>query len=249
MSIFYSNNRKWGDRILNNTFKPETIPGYIPKILQAFPTTMEILVISLIISLVIGFFIAALSLSNKRWLKISTHFYIAFMRGIPTLVLIFLIYLGLPQLALNFGINMSKLSKITFIIICLSLSSSANMAEMMRTSYLAVDKGQREAAYSVGMKEFAAFYRIILPQAFGIAIPTLGNNIIVLFKETSLAFSISVIDLMGKARAISSASYGANKLEVYIAAGIIFWIICILLENLSKFLEKIYTKGRKKVTI
>ena len=234
---------------MKNTFRPETIPGYIPKILQAFPVTIEILFVSLIISLIIGVLVAKFSLSNEKWLKRIAHFYIAFMRGIPTLVLIFLIYLGLPQLALSFGINLSKISKITFIIICLSLGSSANMAEMMRTSYLAVDKGQREAAYSVGMKGFSAFHRIILPQAFAIAIPTLGNNIIILFKETSLAFSISVIDLMGKARAISSASYGANKLEVYIAAGIVFWVICIILENLSKFFEKIYTKSRRKVAV
>ena len=234
---------------MNSTFKPETILGYIPKILQAFPVTMEILLVSLIISLIIGVLITMLSLSNEKWLKRIAHFYIAFMRGIPTLVLIFLIYLGLPQLALSYGINLSKVSKITFIIICLSLGSSANMAEMMRTSYLAIDKGQREAAYSVGMKAFPTFYRIILPQAFAIAIPTLGNNIIMLFKETSLAFSISVIDLMGKARLMSTLSYGANKLEVYIAAGIVFGVICIILEKLSKFFERIYTKGRKKVVI
>ena len=146
------------------------------------------------------------------------------------------------------GIDIGGWNKIIFIIATLSLNTSANMAEMMRASYLAVDKGQREAAYSVGMKPFTAFRRIIFPQAFGIAIPTLGNNIILLFKETSLGFTIGVIDILGKARAISAASFGANKLEVYIASGIIYWIICVVLEQGSKYVENLYTRGRKKAT-
>lgn len=233
---------------MENTFKPETIIGYIPNILKAFPVTMEILLLSLLISLILGAFVTVAGIGKNKWLKTIANGYIAFMRGIPTLVLIFLIYLGLPQLAQSFGLDMTNISKTAFIVACLSFSTSANMAEMMRTSYLAVDKGQREAAYSVGMKEFTAFQRIVFPQALGIAIPTLGNNIILLFKETSLAFAIGVIDLMGKARAISSASYGANRLEVYIATGVVFWVVCILLESLSKFTEKLYTKGRKRAT-
>lgn len=233
---------------MENTFKPETIIGYIPNILKAFPVTMEILLLSLLISLILGAFVTVAGIGKNKWLKTIANGYIAFMRGIPTLVLIFLIYLGLPQLAQSLGLDMTNISKTAFIVACLSFSTSANMAEMMRTSYLAVDKGQREAAYSVGMKEFTAFQRIVFPQALGIAIPTLGNNIILLFKETSLAFAIGVIDLMGKARAISSASYGANRLEVYIATGIVFWVVCILLEYLSKFTEKLYTKGRKRAT-
>jgi L-cystine transport system permease protein len=117
---------------------------------------------------------------------------------------------------------------------------------MMRSSYLAVGKGQCEAAYSIGMKSFTAFRRIVLPQAFGIAIPTLGNNIIILLKDTSLAFAIGVIDMMGKGRALSAASYGSNRLEVYMATGIIFWVLCIVLEYSSKSAEKAYTKGRKQ---
>jgi L-cystine transport system permease protein len=233
---------------LANTFRPETILGYIPNIMKAFPVTMEILLLSLVIGLVIGALVTVASISKRKWLKAISNGYIAFMRGIPTLVLIFLLYLGLPQISASMGLDMSGISKIVYIVACLSLSTSANMAEMMRAAYLAVNKGQREAAYSVGMKESTAFRRIVFPQALGIAIPTLGNNIIILFKETSLAFAIGVIDLMGKARAISSASYGSNRLEIYIASGIIFWAICIILEKLSKYVEKIYTKGRKKAT-
>ncbi len=233
---------------MENTYDLSTVSSYIPKILKALPITIEILLLSLLFGLLLGAIVTLGALGKNKVLNVLSNGYISFMRGIPTLVLIFLLYLGLPQIMSGVGIDLSGVSKIVYIIACLSFSSSANMAEMMRTSLLAVDKGQKEAAYSVGMKGFTAFRRIILPQAFGIAIPTLGNNIIMLFKETSLAFTVGVIDLMGKARAISASSYGTNRLEVYLAAGIVFWIICILLENISKVAEKIYTKGRKQAT-
>lgn len=233
---------------MENTYDLSTVPSYIPKILKALPVTAEILIFSLLFGLLLGALVTMGVLGKNKMVRIISNGYISFMRGIPTLVLIFLLYLGLPQLMVGIGIDLSAITKTKYIIACLSLGSSANMAEMMRASYLAVDKGQREAAYSVGMKGFTAFRRIILPQAVGIAIPTLGNNIIMLFKETSLAFTVGVIDLLGKARAISSASYGTNRLEVYIATGIVFWIICILMEYISKAVEKIYTKGRKQAT-
>lgn len=231
---------------MENTYHLSEVPGYIPRILRAFPMTAQILLLSLLFSLIIGALVAAGALSGNKVLQKISKGYISFIRGIPTLVLIFLLYLGLPQVMAALGVNMSGVSKVAYIIASLSLGASANMAEMMRTAYLAVDKGQREAAYSIGMNGTSAFFRIIFPQAFGIAIPTLGNNIILLFKETSLAFTVGVIDILGRARAISSASYGSNRLEVYLAAGIIFWVICALMEQLGKWAEKLYTKGRRQ---
>ena len=224
------------------------IPSYFPKLMTAFPVTIRITVESVIFSLLIGALVSVGSLSKNKAIAGIAKGYIAFMRGIPTLILIFLLYLGLPQIMKRIGINMQGISTITYIIATLSLSTSANMAEMMRASYLAVKKGQLEAAYSVGMTFRTAFRRIIFPQAFGIAIPTLGNNIIMMFKETSLAFTVGVIDLLGKGRAISSASYGSNRLEVYIACGIIFWLCVLILERVTKFTENIYTRGRKQAT-
>ncbi len=233
---------------MNYSYDFASIPGIMLDIMKAFPLTLEILLLSLIIALLIGLLVTAGSLSRSKKLKAVSQGYISFMRGIPTLVLIFLLYLGLPQVLENFGIDIANMNKSVFIIATLSLCTSANMAEMMRAAYLAVDKGQREAALSVGMKPVTAFRRIIFPQALGIAIPTFGNNLIILFKETSLGFTIGVVDLLGQARAISAAHYGANRLETYIAAGIIYWIICVVLEQITKLVEKMYTKGRKTAT-
>jgi len=233
---------------MGHTYDFASIPRYIPKVMKAFPLTIEILLLSLLFSLIIGALVTLQSLSKNKAMNILAKGWISFMRGIPTLVLIFLLYLGLPQLMKGIGVDMGGISKTAYIIACLSLSTSANMAEMMRASYLSVNKGQKEAAYSVGMKPFTAFRRIIFPQALGVAIPMLGNNIIMLFKETSLAFTVGVIDILGKARAISAASYGTNRLEVYIATGLIFWAFCFILEKVTKFIEVIYTKGKKQAT-
>lgn len=220
------------------------IPELIVKIMQAFPTTLEILLLSLLFSLLLGALVTVGSLSKNKAAQSVSKGYISFMRGIPTLVMIFLLYLGMPKVIPAMG----EWNKIVFLIVTLSFTVSANMAEMMRSSYLAVNKGQKEAAYSVGMKSFTAFRRIIFPQALGIAIPTLGNNIILLFKETSLAFTIGVVDILGKARAISGANYGANMLEVYLGTAVIFWVVCVALEQITKVVEKTYTKGRKRAT-
>ena len=142
-----------------------SIPSYIPKVMKAFPLTIEILLLSLFFSLIIGALVAVGALSKNKVARAVTKGWISFMRGIPTLVLIFLLYLGLPQLMNALGVNMSGISKTTYIVACLALSTSANMAEMMRAAYLSVNKGQREAAYSVGMKPFTAFRRIVFPQA------------------------------------------------------------------------------------
>ena len=233
---------------MGHTYDWASIPGYIPKVMKAFPLTIEILLLSFLFSIIIGALITLQSLSKNKVNNALAKGWISFMRGIPTLVLIFLLYLGLPQLMQAMGVDMSGISKTAYIIACLSLSTSANMAEMMRASYLSVNKGQTEAALSVGMKPGTAFRRIVFPQAFGVAIPMLGNNIIMLFKETSLAFTVGVIDILGKARAISSASYGTNRLEVYIATGLIFWAFCFILEKLTKIIEIAYTKGRKQAT-
>lgn len=119
------------------------------------------------------------------------------------------------------------------------------MAEMMRSAYLSVDQYQWEAAYSVGMGNLTAFRRIIFPQAFGVAIPVLGNNIIYIFKSTSLAFSIGAVDVFGRAKLISSNLYGLNRAELYLGVSIIFWVVSVLLEQITKWAERVYTKGKK----
>lgn len=221
-------------------FHAELIPGFISTILTALPMTVYLLVYSLLFGLVIGFLLTLAQLRGGRVLASVAHGYISLMRGIPSLVLIFLLFMGLPQVMPA----LAKLPKSTFILVAMTLISSANLGEMMRSSYLAVEHGQTEAALSVGMTESQALRRIILPQAVAIAVPNLGNNVISIFKETALAFSIGTLDLMGRAQTLSQASYGATRLEVYISVAIIYWVICLLIQLVTTLIERACSRGR-----
>lgn len=226
---------------------PEKIPGFILNVLQAFPTTLTIMVASLVISLALGLLIAVMQLSGKRWAQAVARGWISFMRGVPALVMIFLLYFAFPQLLLaTTGINIANATKMNFVIAALSLIASANMGEMMRSAYLTVPKTQMEACLACGMTPRQAVRRIILPQAVAVAVPLLGNNMIMLFKETSLAFSINVLDLMGRANVVSAANYGANRLELYVAVAIIYWVVCVAIMLVFGGLERVTTRGRRR---
>lgn len=218
----------------------ELISGFISTILTALPMTVYLLAYSLLFGLVIGLLLTLAQLRGGRVLASLAHGYISLMRGVPSLVLIFLLFMGLPQVMPV----LAKLPKSTFILVAMTLISSANLGEMMRSSYLAVEHAQTEAALSVGMTEVQALRRIVLPQAVAIAIPNLGNNVISIFKETALAFSIGTLDLMGRAQTISQASYGASRLEVYISVAIIYWGICLLLQLVTTTIERATSRGR-----
>lgn len=224
------------------------IPSLMANTLQAFPTTVKLAVWSLIFSFLLGLVFAYFALSKNKLLNAIAKGYVAFMWGMPTLVLIFILYFAAPVYLKKMGIHTNSWSKDLFIIMTLSLSSAASMSEMMRSSYLAVSHYQWEAAYSVGMTGFDAFRRIIFPQAFGVAIPNLGNIMINIFKSTSLAFTIGALDIFGKAKLISGRLYGLNRAELYLGVAMIYWMICLLLEWVTKRVEKAYTKGRRTQT-
>jgi L-cystine transport system permease protein len=225
------------------------IPGLMARVMKAFPVTIKLVIFSLLFGLLIGLVIAFMSLSKSRILNALAKFYIAFMRGMPVLVLIFILYFVMPLYLRDIGINTNSWSKDSFIIATLALTSAANIAEMMRSAFLSVDKFQWEAAFSVGMGGFTAFRRIIFPQAFGVAIPILGNIIVGIFKSTSLAFSIGAMDLFGRAKLISNNLYGLNRVELYLGISVVFWVVCLLLEQVTKRAEQAYTKGKKVPTL
>lgn len=203
------------------------------------------LVLSLFFSLFLGTGLAYARLRKNAVAKALSSAYIAFIRGTPELAQLFLVYFGLPQLLSKVGIDTTNWSPTAFAIITFTLNVSAYLSEVMRSAYLSVGAGQREAAYSVGMSSFQSFRRVIFPQAFGVALPNLGNTVIILFKDTSLAFTIGVLDVMGQGKIISSRDFGASQLEIYVVIAILYWLVCIVLERGSRVLEKLYKKGTK----
>lgn len=211
-------------------------------VLSAFPVTILILILSLIFGTIIAIFLTVIKLKKHRISNAIATGYISFMRGTPMLVQLFIIYYGVPKFLQPFGIDLSDTSPIIFAIVTFSLNSSSFLSEVFRSAYLSVDRGQQEAAFSVGLTNWQATKRIIFPQAIKIAIPNIGNSVIELFKETSLAYSIGVLDMLGKARQLIAVDYGLRLLQIYMAVDIVYWVFCMIIEKGINSIEKIYSK-------
>lgn len=233
---------------MDRPFYPAKILECIPTLLPYLLVTFEILFGTMIVGLVLGFFLAKARLSKRTWKRRTAGFIINAFRCTPSIVMLFMIFYGLPNLfwAL-FHIDINDWAKAFYVITALGLLFSATAAEIMRASYLAIPAGQREAALTSGLTEEQAFLRILLPQAFVVSIPNLGNSVIALLKEGSLAFTIGLIDVMGKGNLLISLNYGAYALETYIAQAVIYWTLTLLLEQLFKQFESRFSKGRKSL--
>lgn len=148
------------------------------------------------------------------------------------MVQLYLIYFGLGNVGIDFFRNMSAYSAV---LAALSLNMSAYMAENLRGALSSVDKGQIEAGITTGLTRLQIFFRIIFPQAFRVAVPSLGNSFVDLVKGSSMAFTIGVTELMASANLSGIATY--KFLESFIVAAIIYWILTIAINYMQKRLE------------
>jgi L-cystine transport system permease protein len=229
-------------------FNPAFILTALIDVLPFLPVTICMVFGSVFLGSLLGFILAKAKVRRHRIPKLLADFYIAALRCTPPIVLLFLVFYGLPMLAQSIlGVDINSSSKSIFVIVTFTLLFAATMAEVMRTAYEAVDKGQREAAVSIGMSEFQAFSRITLPQAVIVALPNFGNALINLLKDGSLAYTIGLIDIMGKGTLIINKNYGSYAIETYIALAILYWGITILIENAFRLLEKNLSKGKKSI--
>lgn len=177
----------------------------------------------------IGLLVALARLSGIAPLTWFAVLYLSIFRGTPMLVQILLIYFGLPQLGIT-------LDPIPSAIIALSLGVASYQSENFRSGILSVEKGQREAALSIGMTGWQALRRIIFPQALRIATPTIGNRFIALMKDTSLASVVTVVELTRVAERIGSATF--RYLEMFVIIAAIYWAISTVLSIGQETLER-----------
>ena len=148
-----------------------------------------------------------------------------------------MVYYGLPKFLLVFNIDINNYDRAFFVILTFSLLFAASMAEVFRTAYIAIDKGQTEAALSIGLTPLQAFIRIVFPQALVVALPNFTNALVNLMKEGALAYTIGLIDLMGKGDLIIYNNQGAYNLETYITLSLIYWAMTIIIEKTFMHLE------------
>ncbi len=210
--------------------------------LQGLPVTLFMVVVSILIALPFGFIMAVINVRNVPIASQACRVYISFMRGVPIIVQIFLIYNSLPSLlnvvfsTLGIPFDVFAVSTVFYAIVVFSLSEIAILAEVFRAAINGIDEGQLEAAESAGLTLTQSYVRIIVPQAFGAAIPVLGNAVTDLIKTTSLAFSMAIADVMGIAKVEAAASL--DYIDSYLAVFFIYLILVLIFENLFKVLDK-----------
>jgi len=203
---------------------------YLPVLLYAAGITVKITALSVFFGTFIGLFAGMGRLSGikpVRWLAGS---YVDFIRGTPLLVQIFIIYFGIPALT---GV---RIEPILAAVVSCSINSGAYIAEIFRAGIQSIDKGQMEAARSLGMSKTQAMRYIILPQAFKRVIPPLGNEFIAMMKDTSLLSVIGYEELTRKAQLIVARTYAA--FEIYIAIAFIYLIMTLVISRWVAYMER-----------
>ena len=207
--------------------------------------SLLVMVLSVFFGTLLGALLAWARMSRSKIARGVAAVYVHIMRCTPSIVLLFLVYYGLPQLV--FAITKVRVGyngKLLYVTITLSLLFAAAMCELFRSAYDAVDSGQSEAAFACGMNRFQTAWLIVIPQAVTSALPVFCNEVIALLKQGALAFTIGFIDLMGEAQVIVARDYGAHGLETYLALGAIYWVLTIVIEQIGKFVERTFARGK-----
>ena len=200
----------------------------LPYLLKGAVFTLQLSIGGMFFGLVLGFILALMRMSPVWPIKWLARMYISIFRGTPLIAQLFMIYYGLPQ----FGI---ELDPIPAAMIGLSLNTAAYAAETLRAAIASIDKGQWEAAASIGMTRWQAMRRAILPQAARVALPPLSNSFISLVKDTSLAATIQVPELFRQAQLITARTF--EVFTMYLAAALIYWVLASILAHRQNRLE------------
>ncbi|AQS60493.1 nickel transporter [Desulforamulus ferrireducens] len=195
----------------------------LPVLLKGLELTIELTTLAVLFGCIIGLFVALGKMSRMLLLKIPSIIYVEFFRGSPLLVQIFLVYFGLPQLVGH------PLDPFWSSVAVLSLNSGAYCAEIFRAGIQSIERGQMEAARSLGMSHTQAMRYVILPQAFKRVIPPLGNEFIAMMKDTSLVSVIGLVELARSGQLIISTTYTA--IEIWFLVAIFYIVMTVLISE------------------
>ncbi|HAG56539.1 MAG TPA: amino acid ABC transporter permease [Ruminococcaceae bacterium] len=204
--------------------------------LQGVPVTVGVTLIAMVTGAVLGLVLALMKMSRIKVLTALASLYIEVIRGTPLIVQALIMAYGLPQLMQSIGINFRWTYLIIPAIIVCGLNSAAYVAEVIRSGIQAVDKGQMEAARSIGMTKRQAMQLIVIPQALKIVLPSFGNEFVSLIKETSVLSYVGVVEILRKGALWNAATF--NTFEAYIGVALVYMLLTIPSSKLVKRLEK-----------
>ena len=212
-----------------------------PKLLNATLITLKLLSVSLVLGLFLGLFFAILRLNKNPFINKFAYGYSYIFRGTPLLVQIFIIYFGLGQIeSLRSSFLWVAIKEPYWCaIIAFALNTGAYTSEILRSAFQTIKPGFIEAGKSLGIQSKIIFYKIQVPIAIRQSLPAYGNEIILMLKGTSLASTVTLMDLTGVAKYIISTTF--KPVEVFIVAGGIYLFITFIIHNIIKYLERKYS--------
>ncbi len=225
----------------------------IPVVLSALPRTLGLTFCSLFFAIVTAVLFGICILKNIPVLKQFLIGLNTVIKGIPLMVQLLLCYYAIPYLLraadgfLGYVYNPKNPSYFAFAVVAFAINYGAYMTDVVVSSYRAVERGQLDAAYSVGMTAFQGMFRIVIPQAVVISIPNLSNYFMWLLKATSLASVVNVFEILATARMSTANNYAI--LEGYIVAALIYWAVCVIFEKGLNCLNKKMSRYRNDIVV
>jgi cystine transport system permease protein len=205
-----------------------------PILLKGTGYTLIFAFASMFGGLALGFLIAVMRIVPSRIVQWPAIVYVSLFRGTPLLVQVFIVYYGLPSIGISF-------EPLTAGIVALSLNAGAFISESLRGAILGIGRGQWAAGYSLGLTYWQNLYYVVTPQALRLAVPAMSNTLISLIKDTSLVSVITVTELLLATKDVIATTF--RPLPLYLAAAAIYWVLCIGLENVQRWLEKYFGRS------
>lgn len=213
-------------------------------LLKALGQTLLLALLGLFFGCIIGMIFGLLSVVKSKICNWISLIYVNIIRGVPMIVLAFFVYIGVPYAFKNFFGMRISLTALTAGTICLALNCGAYMSEIIRAGIQSVDKGQMEAARSLGLPYFRAMQRIVLPQAIKTMIPSIINQFIITLKDTSILSVIGFPELVNKAQNVIAITF--KSFETWTIVAVMYLIVILILQWVAKLLERRLNRAEKK---
>lgn len=207
----------------------ESVFSVFPSLIRAIPVVAQLAVGAMILALVLGLLVALARLSQSKILRAIATIYVEVLRGTPLLVQLVYIYFVLPTVGIS-------LDPIAAGIVGLGLNYAAYLSEVYRTSILAIDSGQTEAALSLGYTPTKTLWKIVIPQSFKVALGPIGNYFIAMVKDTALTSVIAVSEILKTANTLNAQTF--QTVEIYTAAALLYLALSLPLSRLVIVLER-----------
>lgn len=219
----------------------------IPEFIKKFPYTLEMILIGFIFGTLLAVVITIVRIRKIPVLAPVLEVYVSFIRCIPSVLLLYLIYYGTPVFFQKYlNINLYNFNKLFFACISLVLFNGGHISEIFRAAYNSLDGDQIKLSKSMGYSSFETVYHVIAPQVLKIAIPDLGNAAQNIMKDSALFYTIGIIDIMGLANIFVGNNFGIRQTEIYVGVALVYWFCSILIIRLTAFFQKTFDKGELK---